>query len=117
MTNSISYVDNVLTLPKKNVKFPFDIDSLIVFNGVFVVLLDIPNDDDTIDNIFALNIDGKKLWRVQSVSKAYPNVTQFSPYIGMTLLENGNISATNYFGVNYEISIKDGSILKKRMVK
>ena len=117
MTNSISYVDNVLTLPNKNVKFPFDIDSLLVYNGVFVVLLDIPNEDDTIDNIFALDIDGKKLWRVHSVSKVYPNVRQFSPYIGMTLSENGNVSATNFFGVNYEISIEDGSILSKRMVK
>ena len=54
---------------------------------------------------------------MQSVAKAYPEITQFSPYIGMTLLESGNISATNYFGVNYEISIEDGSILSKRMVK
>lgn len=117
MTNNISYVDNVLTLPNRNIKFPFNIDSMIVFNGVFVVLLDIPNDDNTIDNIFALNIDGKKLWRVQSVDKVYPNITKFSPYVGMSLLANGNISATNYFGMNYEISITDGTILSKRMVK
>ncbi len=117
MVNNISYVDNVLTLPNKSVKFPFNIDSMLVYNGVFVVLLDIPNEDNTIDNIFALDIDGKKLWRVQSVAKAYPEITQFSPYIGMTLLESGNISATNYFGVNYEISIEDGAILSKRMVK
>lgn len=117
MSNNISYVDNVLTLPNKTVKFPFDIDSMIVFNGVFVVLLDIPNEDNTIDNIYALNIDGKKLWKVQSVNKAYPNITKFSPYVGMSLLENGNISATNYFGMNYEISIENGTILSKRMVK
>ena len=117
MVNNISYVDNVLTLPNKNVKFPYNIDSMIVYNGTFVVLLDIPNEDNTIDNIFALDIEGKKLWRVQSVAKAYPDITQFSPYIGMSLLESGNISATNYFGVNYEISIEDGKILSKRMVK
>lgn len=117
MSNNISYVDNVLTLPNKTVKFPFDIDSMIVFNGVFVVLLDIPNEDNTIDNIYAFNIDGKKLWKVQSVNKVYPNITKFSPYVGMSLLENGNISATNYFGMNYEISIENGTILSKRMVK
>lgn len=117
MSNNISYIDNVLTLPNKTVKFPFDIDSMIVFNGVFVVLLDIPNEDNTIDNIYALNIDGKKLWKVQSVNKVYPNITKFSPYVGMSLLENGNISATNYFGMNYEISIENGKILSKRMVK
>ena len=45
MVNNISYVDNVLTLPNKSVKFPFNIDSMLVYNGVFVVLLDIPNED------------------------------------------------------------------------
>ena len=71
MVNNISYVDNVLTLPNKNVKFPFNIDSMIVYNGTFVVLLDIPDEDNTIDNIFALDIEGKKLWNGKVSRKIY----------------------------------------------
>ena len=56
-------------------------------------------------------------WKVQPLSEFNPKITHFSPYVGMTVLENGNISATNFFGMNYEISYKDGKILSSKMVK
>ena len=107
----IKFEGNKLSLPFNKVSFKQNIDKILEVKGRIIVLLDIPNDDDTVDNIFALDINGKKLWRVQPLAKFNPNITQFSPYIGMSLLENCNISATNYFGMSYEISIEDGKIL------
>ena len=107
----IEFEENKLKLPFNKVSFKQNIDNVLESKGRIIVLLDIPNDDDTVDNIFALDINGKKLWRVQQLSDFNPNITKFSPYVGMSLLENGNISATNYFGMSYEISIVDGKIL------
>jgi len=113
----IKYEGNKLSLPFNKISFKQNIDKILEVKGRVVVLLDIPNDDDTIDNIFALDMTGQKLWRVQSLSEFNPNISQFSPYVGMNLLENGNISATNYFGMNYEISISDGKILNSSLAK
>lgn len=113
----IKFEGNKLSLPFNKISFKHDIDNVIEAKGRIVVLLDIPNDDDTIDNIFALDINGKKLWRVQPLKEYNSNITQFSPYVGIGLLENGNITATNYFGMSYEISIADGKILNATLTK
>lgn len=107
----IKFEGNKLSLPFNKVSFNQNIDMILEVKGRIIVLLDVPNDDDTIDNVFALDINGKRLWRVQSLTSYNPNITQFSPYVGISELENGNISATNYFGMSYEISIEDGKIL------
>jgi len=113
----IKFEENKLKLPFTKVSFKHNIDRILESKGRIVVLLDIPNDDDTINNIYALDINGKKLWRVQSLKEFNPNIAQFSPYVGISLLDNGNISATNYFGMNYEVSIEDGKILGAHLAK
>ena len=40
-----------------------------------------------------------------------------SSYVGMDLLPNGNISASNYVGMTYEVSAKNGFLLSGRMSK
>ncbi len=113
----ITFEGNKLTLPFSKISFKQNIDKILEAKGRIIVLLDIPNDDETIDNIFALDINGKKLWRVQSLKEYNSNITQFSPYVGISLLENGNITATNYFGMSYEISVADGKILNATLTK
>ena len=113
----IEFEKNKLKLPFNKIAFKQNIESVLETKGHVIVLLDIPNDDDTIDNIFALDLNGKKIWRVQPISEYNPNISQFSPYVGMALLENGNITATNYFGMSYEISITDGKILSSQLAK
>lgn len=113
----IKFEENRLCLPSGNVSFKHNIDDILETKGKIIILVDIPNDDETVDNIFAMDINGKKLWRVQSLTNYNPDITQFSPYVGISLMENGNISATNYFGMSYEISIEDGKILGGQLSK
>ena len=113
----IEFEKNKLKLPFNKIAFKQNIESVLETKGHVIVLLDIPNDDDTLDNLFALDMNGKKLWRVQSLKDFNPNIIQCSPYVGVSLLENGNISATNYFGMSYEISINDGKILNGYLSK
>lgn len=113
----IKFEGNKLSLPFNKISFKQNIDKILEVKGRIIVLLDIPNDDDTIDNVFALDMNGKKLWRVQPLSEFNKEVTRFSPYVGIAEMENGNISATNYFGMSYEISINDGKILDSYLSK
>lgn len=113
----IEFEGNKLKLPFNKVSFKQNIDRVLESKGRVIVLLDIPNEDDTLDNVFALDMTGKKLWRIQPLKEFNPEISQFSPYVGINLLENGNISATNYFGMNYEVSITDGKILNGHLSK
>lgn len=114
----IKFEGNKLFLPASKIAFKYNIERIIQVKLGVIVLLDVPIDDeDNSNNIYTLDINGNKLWKVQHLREAFPKIQKFSPYVGMTLLDNGNISATNYFGMNYEISIKNGQILSSRMVK
>ncbi len=113
----ISFVDNKLILPTAKLSFKYNIYSVAKIKGGVAVLLDIPTNSQEVDNIYAIDLNGQKLWRVQSVKEFNPKITRFSPYVGMTLLKNGNISATNFFGLTYEISFKNGTLLSSRMTK
>ncbi len=113
----INFVDNKLILPTSKLAFKYNIYSVAKIKGGVVVLLDIPNDSDVTENLYAIDLNGQKLWKVQSVKEVNPKITKLSPYVGMSLLPNGNISATTFYGLNYEISAKDGKILSSKMAK
>lgn len=113
----INFVDNKLMLPASKIAFKYNIYSVVKIKGGVAVLLDIPSDVEVTENIYALDLNGKKIWKVQSVKEVNPNIKRLSPYVGMALLPNGNISATTFYGLNYEISAKDGKILSSHMAK
>lgn len=109
--------DNKLILPKCEIEFKYKIEDTILVPDCIVVMLDVPLDAKEMNNIQAFSLEGKKLWTVQSIKEVFPQVTKLSPYVGMRLMENGNISATNWIGMNYEISMKNGKILSSNFAK
>lgn len=113
----ISFVDNKLILPTAKLSFKHNIYSVAKIKGGVAVLLDIPTNSQEVDNLYAIDLNGQKLWRVQSVKEFNPQITRLSPYVGITLLKNGNILATNFFGLSYEVSFKNGTLLSSRMTK
>lgn len=117
MAENITFEENKLILPTKTVPFRHKIEQILETDLRVFVLLDIPNDVDNNENIYCFTKTGDLVWLVQPVSMFNPNIKQFSPYVGMHLLENGNISATNFFGINYEVSARNGKILSSKMVK
>lgn len=118
MSNQVAIDGKKLILPKKSVHFKFNIAQVYYDNGLYVVLLDIPDDvEGKNDNIYALTEDGEAKWKVHINQKINPDIKLTSPFVGMSVLDNGNISATSFYGLNYEISIEDGSLLSSRLVK
>ena len=118
MVNEVAIDGKKLILPQKAVTFKFNIAQAYSVSGFYVILLDIPDDiQDKNDNIYALTDDGKPKWKVHVNPKINPELKMSSPFVGMSFLQNGNLSATNLYGINYEIDVKDGSLLSSRLVK
>lgn len=114
MANNIAFQGNKLFLPKKIVTFENNIESMYIYRDKVVVLIDEPMESPNYRNIVAVSLEGKPVWFVQSITEAFPEITSQSHFVGMYRLENGNISAANFFGVVFEISEKDGKILGRQ---
>ena len=72
---------------------------MYVYADKVVVLIDEPPESPNYRNIVAVTLEGNPLWAVQSVKDAYPEIKSQSHFVGMYRLENGNISAANFFGI------------------
>ena len=111
---NIAFQGNELFLPNITVVFKHNIVSMYIYADKVVVLTDEPPESQNYRNIVAVSLDGKPVWSVQPVIEAYPEITSQSHFVGMYRLENGNLSAANFFGVVFEISEKDGKIIGKK---
>ena len=108
--------ENKLYIGTKVLTYKYNISNVLYADNKLIILFDIP-ENELLENIFAITTDGKVSWQVQSVAKAYPDIQKTTPFVGISLMENGNIAAANYYGLVFEISINDGKILSKQTGK
>ncbi len=117
MADEITFSENKLILPSKTISFKYKIAQIIQTTLRIFVLLDIPDGVIDCENIYSMTKTGDLVWIIQHINKFNPNIKFVSSYVGMALLPNGNISATNYVGMTYEVSAKNGFLLSGRMSK
>lgn len=117
MAKDVQFRKNTLFVDKKPINFDFEVGNAFVCNNNVIFLLKIPYDNDTLHNIYCLNNDCQFLWQVQSITSAYPNMSDELPFEGMTLNEKGNISAYDFYGRNFEIDALNGHILDYKIVR
>jgi len=110
--------------------FPHCIDTVILFDDIFIVLLSPTDENGKIitnlkNNIYGVNADGKILWQIGSLSSPDTvfdsnNVgdTSFEPelFTGIHLWPDG-VKATSFFALRYTLDHKTGKILKKDSVR
>ena len=82
-----------------------------MINNQVIVLLSIPFNVDEIDNIYAVSLDCKINWKVESLSIINPNGNNL-PYENM-FLNNEELTATDFYGRRYFINTINGTIIKK----
>ena len=109
----ISFEKNKLNINDKSISFDLNIYDVITLEDKAVVMLDVPNDNPMMENIIAFNFEGQPVWKVQPFKEKFPEIKMTTPYVGMFKREDGNINATNFYGICVEISSKDGKILSK----
>lgn len=108
----VSCKDNRLTIDGKSIEFSYEIRQIEMFENKIIVLLSIPQNDNTIDNIYAVSDTGNILWRVESLVVKYPKL----PYEQM-VVHGDEIRATDFYGRRVFISGNTGLIIKKDIVK
>ena len=113
----ISFEENRLNINDKSISFDLNIFNAITLEDKVIVMLDVPNDNPLMENIIAFNFEGQPIWTVQPFKEKFPEIKMTTPYVGMFKREDGNINATNFYGICVEISSKDGKILSKSMSK
>lgn len=112
----IKIENNILTLNKKTIKFDHNIRQFKTVGDDVIVLLAIPNNDNTLDNIYCYGSYGIIKWQVQPIKDVFPELKQVFPYEQMSIIDD-KISASDFYGRRFLINISDGKIVQKDIVK
>lgn len=116
MELNIQINKNILVLNGKEIKFNHDIRQFKTVGDDIVVLLAIPNNDNTLDNIYCYTSFGIIKWQVQPIKEAFPDLKQVFPFEQMSVVD-GQISASDFYGRRFFIDAETGKITKKDIVK
>lgn len=114
MVKNIKLHKNALYINDELITFDFDIDTLIVMDDKIIVLLDIPYDSSELDNIYAVNLSGKIIWRIEKVAKKFPKL-RHDPYVGISMLDD-KLLARQFYGQRYLIDLATGKIIERYTV-
>ena len=96
------------------ITFIYDIRKALVYKNMVVVLLNVPvEDEETIDNLYAVNESGEILWRVQSLRDYLPN-SAYLPYEEFSV-EQDQIVVWDLWSRSFYISPENGKIQNMRV--
>lgn len=109
---NISYNGKVLIIDGNSIEFSHEIRQVEMIKNMVIVLLAIPQNDNTLDNIYAVSGKADVLWRVKSMLVDYTRL----PYEQM-VIHGDEIRATDFYGRRVFISENTGEIIKKDIVK
>ena len=105
---------NCLVVAGKKIVFDFDIRTIINIKDCVLVLLSIPFNSNSLDNIYAISLKtGEVIWRVASCDKwknplLYENMSQIS---------DDQLVATDFYARKVIIDVKTGEIIKTGISK
>lgn len=109
---NISYNGKVLIIDRNSIEFSHEIRQVEMIKNKVIVLLAIPQNDNTLDNIYAVSDKADVLWRVKSMLVDYTRL----PYEQM-VIHGDEIRATDFYGRRVFISENTGMIINKDIVK
>lgn len=104
-----------LNVGEKCVSFSHAIRDVKEISNILVVLLDIPSNDNSVDNLYAVNEKGDIVWDVQHIAEVYPT-ERILPY-EQIVIKDQEIRAMDFYGRCYFINPSDGKILKRVIYK
>lgn len=116
MDLNIQINKNILVLNGKEIKFDHNIRQFKTFGDDVVVLLAIPNNDDSLDNIYCYSSNGIIKWQVQPIKEVFPEMKRVYSFEQMSEID-GQISASDFYGRRFMIDPETGKITKKDIVK
>lgn len=116
MELNVQINNNILILNGKEIKFNHNVRQFKTIGDDVVVLLAIPYNDNTLDNIYCYMANGIIRWQVQPIKDAFPEMKQVFPFEQMSVID-GELSASDFYGRRFFIDVQNGKITKKDVVK
>jgi len=115
---------NSLKTERFNINFNYRIADVRYWDGVYIVLLSIPNEIDEVDNIYGVDGNGKIIWRIENPIKAFKideqeqgyNYFASSVYVAIHL-DKGVFTGTTFFAIKYTFDYKTGKLINKESVR
>ena len=109
----IKFKDNLLLLDSsKHVTFKFKIQSIVIYDDIVVVLLDVPSGTILNENIFGVSLSGDIVWQIES---AFP-ASEDSPYMAIEKSDKA-LNAFNWSGMRMRLTVATGKIVQKKVTK
>lgn len=117
MALNVLFRKNTLFINNKPLNFDYKIGNAIVIDNKVVFMLEIPQGNDTLKNIYCLSSDCQFLWQVQSALEAYPEIGQEIPFSNLAVRKNGTVTASDFLGRNFDIDKNTGKLLNFKIVR
>lgn len=116
--NAVSYQvrEGALWIAGARVDLPCEVGEVLEIEGLVVVLVEPPIGEVLNRNVYAYTKQGLLAWQIEES----PHGTELDkPFIGISVNtgNSGELIAANWNGVDYSVSLKDGSIAVKAFSK
>lgn len=115
MLKEFEFKDNKLLINNKFVEFSYLIKDAQLLIDRVIVLLAIPTNNETIDNLYSVDKNGNIIWQSQSLKEIYPT-EKLLPYEEI-MISNNEIKAIDFYGRRYFIDSKNGKITKRDIAR
>lgn len=121
MDTNYEVIEKTLKTDNFTVNFEHNIQDVILWDKIYIILLSIPNEVEEVDNIYGVNLSGKVIWRIENPVKAF-NLKEeeqgydymvSSIYVLMHLSAEGVFTANTFGGMRYIFDYKTGKLLKQ----
>ena len=107
---------NILSINNKDIKFSHDIRNYLTIDDKVIVLLSIPFNDETLDNIYCYNKYGIIQWQVQPIKEAFPDLKTALCFEFISIVDN-ELGATDFYGRRFIINPENGKLIRKEIVR
>lgn len=118
--NKYSVEGNTITLNNgKAITFDYPINNkeVLEIDGIIIVVLEIPPRIIYNDNVFAVNIDGEIIWRVNFKREQLFYQRKDCSFIGVLLNKEGQLILFNWCDTAFIVNPETGEILDRYITK
>ncbi len=115
MENNYCYEGDTVIIGKKRKRFTYLIRDAKLCKDKVIILLDIPFNDNEINNLFAIDENCEIVWQAEDLRGVFVNQTLL-PYEQMVIVDN-EVRVSDFYGRRYYINSDNGKIIKRDITK
>ena len=106
---TVKILDKKLLIMDKSISFQYKIADVIVLEDKVIVMLEIPTNENFLENIYAVSPYCEIIWQVQPIKDFDSKILEVLPYENL-FYNNEKLSASDFYGRKYDIDVENGKI-------